>query len=343
MRSAGGKILRGGVSLLLLAWILRRAWGPELAELLLGIPLWVLLAVVGLNVAMMVLQAVRWRLLLRAMRSPVPFSNLVEGYYVCTFFNAFLPTSVGGDVVRVLYATDAAGSRSVSLATALIERFLGFLVLIPMSLAGYALLRAPLPNGRLVLALEGVCVVALAAGAMVLDRNVMSRIVPRPLRALLERRLGGLLERLRRVYAEIARLRKMPGALLGAFAMSVLARAVWIAGGVLLGRALGLPLAPAHYFIIIPLVELVRTIPVSLNGMGVREWAFALLYAPLGATETQSVAFSLAVYTLLLLNSLAGGVLYAMHPPGHALTRLRSGMRAADAAPASGPEEAGRA
>src|SRR6185503_10889429 len=90
-----------------------------------------------LYLAMLLASALRWGVLLRAQHVRLPFSFLTQSFLVATFFNNFLPSNIGGDVIRVADTARAAGSKTLATTVVLIDRGLGVLGLALM--AGFGL------------------------------------------------------------------------------------------------------------------------------------------------------------------------------------------------------------
>ena len=78
----------------------------------------------------------------------------------------------------------------------------------------------------------------------------------------------------------------------------------------LIGEGLGLPVPPLYYGVLIPLVSLLTLLPISLNGMGLREAGTVLLLAPLHISEASAVTLSLLIFAVYTAASLMGGVVY---------------------------------
>ena len=94
-----------------------------------------------LYLAMVLASAVRWGVLLRAQHVRLPFSFLTQSFLVATFFNNFLPSNIGGDVVRITDTAKAAGSKTLATTVVLIDRGLGLLGLALMAATGASLMQ----------------------------------------------------------------------------------------------------------------------------------------------------------------------------------------------------------
>jgi uncharacterized membrane protein YbhN (UPF0104 family) len=83
---------------------------------------------------------------------------------------------------------------------------------------------------------------------------------------------------------------------------------------ILNGAALGLNVPTVFYFILIPLVAVATMIPVSLNGLGVREGAFVFFLAQAGVPEDQALSLALLWLGVIIVSSLIGGLVWLATP-----------------------------
>src|SRR5512147_3051771 len=113
------------VSLALLAYLLSTTDLAALNDRVRAADLVDLLAAILCFVLMLGLATWRWQILLRALGAPVPIRRLTASYLVATFFNNFLPSNIGGDIVRVRDSSHVTGSTTTSLAIVAIDRILG--------------------------------------------------------------------------------------------------------------------------------------------------------------------------------------------------------------------------
>jgi len=299
------------ISVILLAIVVSRVDRRELGAVLSRIDLGFLGLALGASFAMLGLNALRWQVMLLAQGTRVPLRLVVYYYFIGAFFNTFMPTSVGGDFVRVLSASRYTGRRSVALASVVVERLLGFFALVPVSLAGILLTYREFQNPRLLVVLEGVALFMFALVGVMLSNRVAMGII-RLLRPLLSRfRQIDIEEKLRSVYEALRLYGEKRAALAGGFLLSLLSRLVWILGGAWIASALSAEMITfPRLLVVVPLVELARVVPVSLSGVGVREGSFAGLMAQFGTGETETIVLAFLFYLLLTVNGMAGGVLY---------------------------------
>jgi len=247
------------------------------------------------------IRALRWRALLHGLGLRPPFAQLVSLYLVGGFFNTFLPSGFGGDVVRVLEI--AHGTQDLAAAgTVLLDRLTGIL-----SLMALGLLMLPfvpdLPSW-LVWALVVTSIAGLAAGFLVLEGRWLRKAtahLPGPLSLVGEGTLA-------QIYAAITGCGQR--AIIQALALSTVFNVINIGVYWLCGRAVGIPVGLRFYFIATPLLSLSLLLPISVGGLGVRDWVAKSLFDAVGVLEKQSVAMSLSVYVVTAVAGLVGGGLY---------------------------------
>jgi uncharacterized membrane protein YbhN (UPF0104 family) len=287
----------GGSALLIsvIAW--RLDWqqvGSAFAAL--DVRLW--LAAVGVYVVAQVASSLRWLLLARTLGLSGSLWRFSAYYFIGMFFNLVLPTSVGGDVVRAWYLAREAdrappgGRRTAAFLSVLADRANGLAVLMAVACAGLYLCPVPLP-GWVTTTVLGMGAAALSGvAALFLLPFVHSRL---PDRSRLQQVVGGVL-----VYLRDGRT------LAWATGLSVVVQLANVVLTWLIGEGLGLEVPFPYYCILVSVVAVLTLLPVSVNGMGLREAGTVLLLAPLGVGSAAAVTLSLLAFAVQALASLAG-------------------------------------
>ena len=310
-------LLRIGLSLFTLALVLWTVgWRDVLAVLraaewrLLGLA-W-LLFLVGI-----VIRTYRWRALLHGLGLRPPLLQLLRLYLVGGFFNAFLPTGFGGDVVRVLELTQdaAADDLAAAVGTVLVDRLTGILSLLALGLL--VLPFTPALPSWILWTLALVCVGGLLGGALLLEGRLLRRLTSR---------LPGSLAlvgegKLAQVYAAITGCG--PHAIGEALALSTLFNLFNIAIYWLCALAVGIPIGLGFYFVATPLLSLTLLVPISVAGLGVRDAVALALYTAAGIPAELSAGMSLSVYAVTAAAGLIGGALYLVRALREVLTPRR--------------------
>lgn len=264
----------------------------------------------------LLVRAYRWHLVLQGVGSSIRFGRLVELYLIGSFFNAFLPSGLGGDVVRAAEAAQDVPS-DVAAGTVLIDRLTGLMALFAMALAALPFRPAEFPP-RLAWGVGAICVLGLLFGLALVEGRILRGAVNRlPEKARTAG--GGFLDRLATTIHSVGR-RPVAAALLVSIVFNLMQVGWWATTG----RALGLTVSFGYYLLIVPLMSLALLIP-SIGGLGVRESFAPALFAGAGLTPEQAVALTLLVFGLERLASLLGAPVYLM-------ATVRASRRRADEA-----------
>ena len=301
-------LLKAAVSLVLLAVLFSKVDAPRLWTVgrTAAVP-WLVTAL-GLYLAMILVSAWRWGLLLRAQGIPHAFSALTSSFLVATFFNNFLPSNIGGDVVRIADTAPAAGSRTIAATVVLVDRGLGLLGLVLVAALGASAGIGPAsmgPVGPGVL-WAGFGIAAMLATPALLKPEGFTRIL-QPLRILHPEWVDRRLERLT---GALSRFRESPGSLAFCFAGAVGVQGILVAFYLAVAHSLHVPITFAQLAIVVPISFIVQMIPISMNGFGVREATFGFYFTRLGLPLESALLVSFIGAGLVLLFSLSGGVTY---------------------------------
>ncbi|HZZ81911.1 MAG TPA: lysylphosphatidylglycerol synthase transmembrane domain-containing protein [Gemmataceae bacterium] len=288
--------LRIGVSVGLFGFIAWRTdWsvvGTRFANLNIG--LW--LASVAVMVLAQVFSARRWQLFAQELGFTRTLSQYSAYYFIGTYFNLVLPTSVGGDVVRVWYLDGKSGRALAAFASVFLERINGLLVLIGVSCVGALVGMA---TGMELPWWIHTCVWGVAGCALLggLSLPILQRwsLVPANRRAQLK---------------ALFDLVHVPKVLIGATFMSVLVQVIGVISFWLIGAALGLEVPVAYYCILGPMVSLLTLLPVSVNGIGLRELGTVVFLAPLSVDEDSAKTLAFLWFAASVSVSLLGGLVY---------------------------------
>jgi glycosyltransferase 2 family protein len=257
--------------------------------------------------AMLVVATWRWQILLQALGGAASLRSLTASYLIATFFNNFLPSNIGGDIVRVRDGTKAAGSTIVSLAVVGIDRVLGFGALYLLAAAAFAA-APPLVRG---LAGARAVLLGLALLFAVLGYVFFMPGTARRLMALSRLdKVRWLREKFEVVQGAVHVYRTRMGIIWAAGAASLVVQALAVLYFLAVAHALGIPLQAGAAFLMVPLCSLLQALPVSFNGWGLREGLFTLYFTQIGLPRESALAFSLVGAGLMVLLSLSGAVVW---------------------------------
>ena len=300
--------IKAGISIALLAVLFSRVDMGRLWAAARGASAAWLAAALALYGVMVIASAWRWGLLLTAQDVRLPFRTLTSSFLVATFFNNFLPSNIGGDVVRVADTAPAAGSKTLATTIVLLDRGIGLLGLFLIAAIG-ATTTSRLADGGPVAPIvlwSGFCVAMVVAAPALLRPHALTRLL-QPLRIVHPEWVD---VRLARLAAALSRFGQAPGALAACFGGAVIVQAVLVAFYLAIAYSMRIPIGFAELAVIVPISFIVQMVPVSMNGFGVREATFGFYFTQLGLPLESALLISFVGAALIMLFSLTGAVAY---------------------------------
>ncbi|MGH7768966.1 MAG: lysylphosphatidylglycerol synthase transmembrane domain-containing protein [Candidatus Binatia bacterium] len=299
--------LKAGVSLALLAFFLSRIDMMHFFGVLSSAQFSYIAAALLIYLFGQFVSSLRWAVLARTLGFRNPYKDFATIYFIGMFFSLFTPSTVGGDVGRVFYlARDGAdakkGTTAGPLASAtvsvLVDRAAGMAVLIWIG----AVAVAAFPGYALPSAIR-YATFAIALGFLLgfFSLPVLSE--------LLEGRDNRILRTLR---LAVENYRHHWRVLVQAMALSLIVHVLQSWMHVLLGRSLDAEIPWSYAFIIYPLVGTFSALPVSLNGIGLREGGYLFLLTRVGVSSEKAIAFGLLWFIIVALDSLIGGLIFIL-------------------------------
>ncbi len=274
--------------------------------------LWILIGFLLVN-ASVVLRAYRWLLLIRGLHSEVSFGRLVELYYVGSFFNVFLPSGIGGDVVRILEVSRDVPTE-IATGTVLIDRMTGLMMLFALALLALPFRPEGFPPALLSIIVV-ICLGGLIGGFALLEGSLL-RTISRWLPKKIMNAGGGFVLKVTQTVDECGWR-----AIGGAMAVSVLFNLLQASWWTTTAWALGLDVPYGYMLLVVPILSLAMLIP-SIGGLGVREFLAPMLFAGAGLSPEQAIALTLVVFALERLSGLLGAPVYI-----HATLRDRKNLQ----------------
>lgn len=271
----------------------------EAWRLLRGVALWALSGLALALVAKAATGVARWRLVLRHLGAQLSVGRTLAILLLGAFFNQCLPSSIGGDGVRVFQARRSGLALGVAARSVVIDRLAGLLALLVLVAVGAPMFHAWGGDVRVVtvaLAIGGGGLVGLGVLAW-LSRHDRPRGEGRAARSL--RRMG----------ADLRALGARPGTAIPIMVWAVAFQAAQVSVAWIAALGLGVDLGPVEALVLLPAVLLVTMVPVSVAGWGVREVATVTALGVVGVPAEQAVVVSVLYGLAHLIYGLIGGAI----------------------------------
>jgi uncharacterized protein (TIRG00374 family) len=301
MRRALSLLAKATISILLLYLSLRSvdvgALGARLSRFESG---WVVFALFLLTIQVMLL-AVRWRDISVACGANLRFILALQISFITTFFNQALPSTIGGDGMRIwLFARKGAGWASATYSV-LIDRIAGVFVLALIVIAclpfTFSLVHDPI--ARAVLLVIGVGVISGTLVFVLIGQRFRQWFD----RWILTRHLAAS----SRITAALCCSHRNAAIV---FACSVAIHLITAAAAWCCAKAIASPVSFAQILFLMPPVLLVATLPVSIAGWGVRESSFMFAFAHAGLAQSDALVISILFGVARFIVGLAGGIVW---------------------------------
>jgi hypothetical protein len=248
----------------------------------------------------------RWQRLLAARGIHDRVAWLSRSYFTAYTAGQVLPTSIGGDAMRIFEASRRHPRNAGPIAgSVLLERALGGAATLTLAAVGFALALGHYDVGAY-LWVEGAFVIATIVFAVAIFsrrlRGVFARFVPLLRRLRIERPL-------RAVYEGMHAYRGHPALLAWLFALTVAVQAVRVLAIWCAGKGVGVDLSPRPYYVMGPLLFLVLLIPFTINGLAVRETFFVSFLGGLGVDPDQAFATGFLFFAVTVALSIPGALI----------------------------------
>ena len=278
----------------------------------------ILLAAAALFLFSNLLGSWLWARLLRAQGVPIPYRKAASYYFVGLFFNNFLPSNIGGDIARISDASKHATHVSPVFSATLMDRLIGVLAIAFVAVVASFAAFHRFHLYAIYVATFLVFLVALGLFIAVFHRGVLMAF-EWPFRVIgahsVERGIA-------RLFDDLHGYRNEAGTLVTAIAASTLVQISRVLVHYLVGLAVGVRVAMGYYFLFVPVLAALVSLPISLNGLGIREGAGVVLFQVAGMTKEQAFTVPFLTYLVSVLISLLGGLIFVSRTPRRAIRTM---------------------
>jgi glycosyltransferase 2 family protein len=249
------------------------------------------------------MSAWRWGKLLHTQHVQIGFVALLKSFLVATFYNNFLPSNIGGDVIRIADTVKPTGSRTLATTVVLVDRVIGLMALAFVAALGTSAARIPAGGPVGALALWGGLGIVTAACAPALLRPDSLQWLLRPLRLIHAEWIDA---RVRHLTVAFEKFRARPIALLACFVAAIGVQVTLVMFYAAVARSMNIPISPLNLATIVPISFIVQMLPLSINGFGLREATFGFYFTRLGLPLESAIIVSFIGAALMMLFSTSG-------------------------------------
>jgi glycosyltransferase 2 family protein len=256
-------------------------------------------AAFAIYLAGQVMSAYRWQLLAAIVKVRGPYLEFLAYYFIGMFTNLFIPGMVGGDSARALYLGRRHDRVGESFASVIADRGLGLVSLFWLAAFAAVFLNfAPLPRSVTTPAIA----VGVISFAAFLTAPLTARLIPRMPRPL------------RRALEFVAPFLHRPAALVPAIVLSLILQISLAVLQYLLAAGLGMTTPLSVFLLCVPIANVFASLPLTLNGLGVRESAYLVLFGMAGIPKDDAIALGLLWFAATMLAGMTGSISFLTTP-----------------------------
>lgn len=303
MKSALSFLGRLALSSVLLAWLFKYIDWKDILQALRSADLGLLTWAFAINFVIQMICLVRWILLMKALNLSAPWGATFRYFFIGLFCNLFLPTSIGGDVVKAIGMSRSVGNKPKVFASVVLDRLSGFGGLVVLALVAYLFGHQVIDAPAVMIPVVALTVLSLAIGLMLFHEKVYTfcyRIflpIPRVHKALMD------------MHADVVLMKARKRTALGCVMMSAMIQVMGAYMYYLIAVALGQHVSLMYFMVVAPIVCAVTFLP-SIGGLGVREVGWVYFLARVGVDKGIAASISLISFFFVVVIGVLGGVFY---------------------------------
>ena len=289
------------VSVVLISYLVTLIDKQELLDTFKNVKVEYVIVALFLLVTQVALSSLKWKFILRADDVKLPYGFLLKTYLIGNFISLFLPSSIGGDVYRIIALKGQDQGLAKSTSSVLFDRMTGLFALLSISLISYLFLPDSSYKGYLLL----VYILGIMGFIVITQDRVIHYATSVN---------NKLVSKASRLLVSFKTYRKSIKTLVVTLFISFIFQFTIVVINKLYCMALGIDIPFLYLLVIIPLVYLTEVLPISINGIGVRDSAFVFFFTVLGYSSAEGFALALLVITMRYVAGLVGGsvLLYAL-------------------------------
>lgn len=271
-------------------------------------PWWIFWGIIAFSVSNL-LGSVQWYLLMKSRGLELPFSKVISYYYVGLFFNNFLIGYIGGDAIRVYDVSKSSGSSSHAISTVFFDRLIGFVMLTSLALVA-ALAWRNIFQSKSIIFIIFIIFITWIFSFIVLFNERFAKKVGWLFRLILPAKVK---DKLKQVYSSINSFKHNKKTISQVILISFVIQTLRILVHFFAALSVGLDAHIKYFFIFVPVIALLASLPISIGGIGIRESSGVALFSQVNSFQPEAiVAMEFLAYIIGLLSTIPGGLIFML-------------------------------
>ncbi|MCX5712330.1 MAG: lysylphosphatidylglycerol synthase transmembrane domain-containing protein [Candidatus Omnitrophica bacterium] len=299
-------LLRVGISILILYYLFRQVDKNMLIDVLHHSDKVLLFAAFVIFQLGNLFCALRWHMLLRAAKIHLALRRVLISFCGGLFFNLFLPSSIGGDLMRAIDLSRHTNRSREVVATVLLDRISGYVGLVLITLFAVIIGGKLIENTSVIVCVIIITVVLILGLLVLFNMKIYSKISA----FLGSGKTGKIKEYIKDIHHEMHIFKQHKAVIVNNVIFSLLVQITGPLMFYLIAVSMGLKLKLIYFFVYIPIIGAVSMLPISIGGLGLRDAATIYFFGKAGVAKNLAFAMSLVNFSFILITGIIGGLIY---------------------------------
>jgi len=269
---------------------------------------WLLLASFCVYFLIYVACLLRWGQLLGAVKIRLPLKRITISYAGSVFFNLFLPSTIGGDLMRSIDLASHTKRTKEVIATVLLDRLSGYIGLVLLSLFSLLLGWRLIQDKSVLISVVIITSVLIGVLLVLFNSFLYSRIS----KLLDSPNAGRIRQLIKDLHDEIHLFKNNKTVIVKSLLISVFIQSLPPLSFYLIALSLGIKINIIYFFIFIPIIGAITLLPISIGGLGLRDATTIYFFAKVGVVKNLAFAMSLLNFFFILICGAIGGIIYVL-------------------------------
>lgn len=298
--------LRVSISIVLLIFLFRQVDEKSVLETLKHADKSLLLLAFGILIFNHILCLLRWQMLLKAVKIHLPLKRTIISFSGGIFFSLFLPSTIGGDLMRSIDLAAHTKRPKEIIATVFLDRLSGYIGLTILTLVSLILGWKLVGDKSVVLSVAIITSILIGVLLVLFNKFIYARIN----KLLHSPNAGKIRELIRNLHQEIHLFRHNKKIIVYNLMISVIIQAISPLTFFVISRSLGLKLDMIYFFVFLPIIGAITLLPISIGGLGLRDATTIFFFAKAGVSKDLAFSMSLLGFSFVLISGILGGLIY---------------------------------
>jgi glycosyltransferase 2 family protein len=298
-RAIGSYVLKAVLGIGILSFVLSRINLSQLLHLLTRERPAYFLAATAIYVAGQMVATCRWQILSRMIGIVGNYLEFLLYFFIGAFTNLFVPGLVGGDAARALYLGRRHHEIGKAVASVVADRAFGLLVLIWLTAVCVAVLGRRIFPSAVTTPIFLIGAVTAVGYLLMPAASALEKIMPRRIAATIVMLSPYLRGRI---------------ALIPALALSLVLHLLQVVAQYVLGFGLGLTISPWLFLLCVPTTNTLASVPLTFNGLGLREGLYVVLFGMAGVGKADAAALGLLWFAITTFAGLCASAAFIAAP-----------------------------